>query len=348
MRQEKKRIVQWDIIRIICMYIIVCYHISSEMLERNASGYLPFRMTANGAWGAMMVTTFFVLSGSSLYYSNGRFETRKQVIEFYKRRIREILIPYWVTWTISYILKSVMLKTPAWGGAWPKVLLTLLGLDGYTRHLGENYYLIGEWFFGAIVIIYFLYPLTRNVFEKYMITGTLILFAVYIIAAKWNPLQIDAYRHITTYLWTFWIGMLFGKYRNRLGCHIIGIPCIIIAGIVIFVPLPAPGVINLVIGGTAFFAALYYFSTLIENITAVKIAPILYKSSFLLYLVHHQIINRTAGLFARIYIPGISMVQILFYAVLIYIAGCVYYIIYKRAEKAVTTWQINPLYRKGL
>lgn len=44
------------------------------------------------------------------------------------------------------------------------MLLSLLGMDGYFQYRGPNYYLIGEWFFGAIVFLYILYPL----FAKYM------------------------------------------------------------------------------------------------------------------------------------------------------------------------------------
>ena len=72
--------------RILSTFIIICYHMSCGIHELGASYFLPFYYNRNGAWGAMMVTTFFVLSGCTLHYSYKEFNCSEQVVIFYKKK----------------------------------------------------------------------------------------------------------------------------------------------------------------------------------------------------------------------------------------------------------------------
>lgn len=334
MRNEK-RIVQWDVIRIVCTLIIVCYHSSCEIYKCGNTNFLPFYNTSNGAWGAMMVTTFFALSGCTLWYAHKDFDDKNQVMEFYKHRIKDIMIPFWITWIIFYVFKSIMLKTPMWGGYWPKIILSFIGLDGYTLYLGKNYTLIGEWFFGAIVILYVLYPLVNIIFKKYRLIGTIVLFSIYFYIALWNPFKMAPYRNIATCLWTFWVGMLLCEYKTILSKNIVGIACVAVTCIVIFVHISLPSEFILVIGGISFFISTFYITTNVDQKVHIKVTPILYRASFMVYLMHHQMIYRTAGVLSGFLISEVAWIQSLLYAIVIYLIGCLYYLLYKKAGKII-------------
>lgn len=332
--EKDYRVRQWDTIRILCTFIIICYHISCEIQLLDRVYCTPFFNTANGAWGAMIVSTFFALSGTTLFHVYARFDNKQQIFSFYKNRIKDIMIPFWITWLAFYIIKSFMLHDLSWGGVWSKIIFSVLGIDGYVYYLGSNYTLIGEWFFGAIVILYVIYPLVIWGFNKNKILWTGIIFSVYILLVIFNPFKMAAYRNIITCLWTFWIGMFLGKYREFLDNIILGIMGIVISIIVIFVHIPLPPVMVLPFGGISLYIAIYYVFSQISMRFQIKDIPILYKASFIVYLVHHQIIYHSISFISNFITSENTIIKIILYGLLIYGCGCVYYIIYKKGMGA--------------
>ena len=114
--RKDDRIKQWDVIRILCTFIIICYHISCEVQFLDGVYCTPFFNTANGTWGAMIVSTFFALSGTTLFHSYARFNNKQQITSFYKNRVKDIMMPFWITWLFFYIKKSFILHYFTWGG----------------------------------------------------------------------------------------------------------------------------------------------------------------------------------------------------------------------------------------
>ena len=215
------------------------------------------------------------------------------------------------------------------GGYWPKLILSFLGIDGYTFYLSDNYTLIGEWFFGAIVIIYVLYPLICYLFHKYKIATMSLLFVVYITIVLFNPFKMVAYRNISTCLWSFWLGMILEENSEILKQHKVGLASIIVTCIIIFVHFPIPGEITLVIGGVTFFISIFYIATFFGDYKNIQIPSILYKAAFMVYLVHHQIIYRIVNLVNNVLFEKIAWAEILCFSCIVYAIGCLYYFIYK-------------------
>lgn len=327
------RVRQWDAIRILCTFIIICYHISCEASFSGTEYIIPFYNTANGAWGAMMVSVFFMLSGSTLYYVYRSFENREQIMRFYKNRIRDIMLPFWITWFIFYIVKSVRVQDIAWGGGFDKLILSVIGVDGYMYYLGENYTLIGEWFFGAIVILYGIYPCVLWIFDNYRKLGTGLIFSVYIVIAFFNPFKMAAYRNIFTCIWSFWIGIILGGQccRQKLNGYAAGLMGITCSLVVIFIKIPLPPELILPIGGVSFYVSIYFLYGQVLKKRDVKISDILYKGSFMTYLIHHQIIYQVFPVAFKYFKPSVFWIDILLFAVVVYIIGCVYYMIYSRS-----------------
>ena len=112
--------------------------------------------TANSSFGFMFVTSFFCISGVVLYYNYPKI---KSVKRFYFKRWKSIYPSYYICFLYFFLRTAFNLKKLFFKGHWSKIFLTLIGMDGYLSYRIRTYYLIGEWFLGAIIIIYILYPL---------------------------------------------------------------------------------------------------------------------------------------------------------------------------------------------
>ena len=91
---------------------------------------------------------------------------------------------------------------------------SLIGLDGYLSYRITTYFIVGEWFLGAIIIIYALYPLllwflNKNIFLTYCIMG----FSYFIIY-KTNIFMIIKEINLITCINSFYFGMISIKYKR--------------------------------------------------------------------------------------------------------------------------------------
>ena len=68
----KERRNEFDLMRAISALAIVLFHYSYAFVQYDVGGeHVDFMMHANGTWGALFVSLFFMLSGASLYYNWG-------------------------------------------------------------------------------------------------------------------------------------------------------------------------------------------------------------------------------------------------------------------------------------
>ena len=167
--------------------------------------------TANSNWGFMFSTTFFCISGTVLYYNYPKIESIKI---FYYKRWKSIFPSYYICFLYFFINTAFNKKQLFYNGHWTKLFLTLIGLDGYLKYRFNSYYLIGEWFLGAIIIIYFLYPLILfimdiNIFIIYIIIGI-----GFILMYKTNIFIIQKNNNIITCLNSFYFGMISMKFKK--------------------------------------------------------------------------------------------------------------------------------------
>lgn len=163
----KKRIFYQDAIRVLAMLAVVFFHFQTELgmfypdlMGAPLSG-LMFRGYYLGAFG---VSLFFVVSGSSLMI--GR---RKEPLgEYYRKRFLAIYPKFWIAWIAAWAFSILVL------GAWPrfcsvekwKLVLSVLGMDGYLLCYSPNYYIVGEWFLGCIILLYLIFPLFHWAVER--------------------------------------------------------------------------------------------------------------------------------------------------------------------------------------
>ncbi len=171
----------FNIIRAVSAFMIVFIHYSYCFAEygikNEGPGFLRFK---NSDIGGVFVTMFFMLSGAALLYNHPDFPNGKSVLRFYKKRWLTIFPMFYIAWGIMYVINSLRFGGWFWGGPRKNFLLTFIGMDGYFLHLGMNYYCLGEWFLGAIIILYLLYPLLVFIWNKAKIPGTLLVAIIFL------------------------------------------------------------------------------------------------------------------------------------------------------------------------
>ena len=111
----------------------------------------------------MFVTSFFCISGAVLYYNYPKIISLKS---FYYKRWKSILLPYYICFLYFFSRNVFRFHKFFYQGDWPKIFLSMIGLDGYLAYKIKTYYLVGEWFLGAIIIIYAIYPILLFITNK--------------------------------------------------------------------------------------------------------------------------------------------------------------------------------------
>lgn len=171
---EKKltssRILEFDIVRVLAMFWVVTYHFGCEYGGGPFSPIVNFFcITPNFDFGNVAVTMFLMLSGALLYRKYGDGNVGR-LPTFYFKRAKAIYPAFWIL--NLYILVAMIRHWMSdgnlfFGGNPLKLLLTVVGFDGYFQLFGlDSYYFCGEWFVGAIVLLYLLFPLLAWAYRK--------------------------------------------------------------------------------------------------------------------------------------------------------------------------------------
>ena len=204
---KKKKIAGIIFARACCSIGIVIFHYCAH----SKGNFKLLQNIANSSIGFMFVTSFFSISGFTLNYN---YSSVLSVKKFYYKRWKSIFPPYYICFLYFYSKNVFYTHKLFYRGHWSKLLLTLIGLDGYFLYRTKTYYIVGEWFLGAIIMIYILYPLLSLLIRRniYMIYFFFIFFYVFIYKVKY--FVISDRRNIITCIASFYFGMNASKYRK--------------------------------------------------------------------------------------------------------------------------------------
>ena len=147
-------------IRAICAIGIIAFHVSCYTAPEAVKLLHTY---ANGNWGSIFVGIFFLISGGVLYLN---YPSAANLKSFYYKRWKAIFPMFYVTWLYYYLNAVIAAGTPFYNGSPWTLLLTAVGLDGYLAYRIPGYYIVGEWFLGAIVLLYCLYPLYQKAVSR--------------------------------------------------------------------------------------------------------------------------------------------------------------------------------------
>ena len=159
---------------------------------------------------------FILISGATITYSNINRDIK--VIEFYKKRLLRVLIPFYVAYIIYFIIKVITLKNIHIYGGVPKwnIIWTICGMDEYLNAAGFKTFSlgIGEWFLGCIILCYLVYPFLYKVHKKNPII-TFVVMTSYYIALNLNYTKlgfvIPSHMNFLSQVYNFYLGIVLAR-----------------------------------------------------------------------------------------------------------------------------------------
>lgn len=319
MQDNNTRIYGVDFVKMLAVLGVFIYHIAVQLDIPSIESLI--NVGVNCRLGRVCVTIFFCASGFLIHGSNND----RPVKEYVGHRTKAIYPMFYLTYIFFYLVRIIKTHIVFWAPKWT-IILTILGLDGYLLYLYPNHYILGEWFLGAIIILYLLYIPIRSVIKK----GELLKFfplafivILYIGLVFYNPFKIEIFRNIISCLLIF----VFGIYIKELNLvdKLYGLCiCSILSLIILFVSLsmtPIPEhVLEHVLGVSLFiilcFAGNYICRYKPVRFIAVKISGL----SYAIYLVHHVLIDYGLGYYSPLNLQEVIIFAIILFAITVVVS----------------------------
>ena len=152
---KKERLFYLDFVRAIAAVSIVITHFNARFLLLNLPTPEKAVITTTvsniyiGNWG---VSLFFIISGAALMYV---YEEKCDLKTFYKKRFFSIYPMFWIAYFFAFCYLFYVNKAIPGGGAPKKnFILSIIGFDGLMAENVQTFYILGEWFLGAIILMY--------------------------------------------------------------------------------------------------------------------------------------------------------------------------------------------------
>ena len=308
----QKRIQELDVLRVLAMLFVITYHFGCEYAAAGLPFFNLFYLTPNYDFGNVAVTIFIALSGGLLYkkygiIDQGRCPAKSGMTNgvekgehfplrtFYLKRAKAIYPPFWIL--SLYIPLSMLRHLIADGNAFfmgppPTLLLTAIGFDGYAKMFGmDTYVFCGDWFVGAIVLLYLLYPLLAKCYAGHRLATISTLGVLYALQYL-IPAEHDELFSIlpVTIAFKFCIGFLLVENLERFRNWRIAI--IAAVALLALTVIDIPGRINTDFLGSAtaiaLFVVIFFVAPRLLRIKAVSsIVPRLATLAYCVFLVQH-------------------------------------------------------------
>lgn len=231
-----------------------------------------------------------MVSGALLFYN---YSEKLTIKGYYVKRFKAIYPMFWLAY-ISFWLGNVFkngaffYKEEKWSYVW-----SLLGLDGYLADNVTTYYISGEWFLGAIIVLYILFPFILKLFNRNSIIAFVVVTILYVVFLGKPTLSPNPFRSITSCLMSFVLAMVLMKYRkyilNRYVAIASGIICIILANIK-FEILSNAG--NHVMGAFLFIVMYVFGEWIMKNNVVDKVFAEISRVSYGIYLLQHMAVMK--------------------------------------------------------
>lgn len=297
-----------DVLRLLCMAGIVFYHMVFALYLkgiRQLDSVSMLFQNSNMHIAKVCVGIFFMISGAGLMLSTLKDE-KLDLKSYYKKRFLKILVPFYLVY-ILYLIAFMYLSGESLSGVYNRVvppfniIFTLLGMDAYLSSFGVPTYSlgIGEWFLGALILMYLLFPLLRFALLKNKHV-TLFIMAVYYIVTliTYNKLPFaltnPGYVNFTVKIFDFFLGMYLILVIDKIHKWLsLGVTIPVILFYLIY-PLPLKINDNLMILMQILSVFLLFYG--LENIFAklpktMKLVAFLCTYTYEFFLIHHVVVD---------------------------------------------------------
>jgi peptidoglycan/LPS O-acetylase OafA/YrhL len=280
-----------DFIRGLSVLIIIFYHYNCATVLLISKKLTLFKYYHYA--GTIGVSLFFILSGAALATST---QTNYSLVSFYKKRFKAIFPLFWATYIFIVFATSVIYHaSPFVGRNRLTFILTIFGVDGLLSYRIPNYYLIGEWFLGCIIILYIIFPVTRFLFLKNRYLTLAGAFVLCIMLDRFCHFNMSLLRFPLFRIFEFIFGMycvtLFQNDSPARNYIFLLISSAGIAVLVFFNNYLSLFVSNAVLGAFVFIF-LSAFAKIFQHHIPKKPIDFLSKYSYPAFLVHHIILVR--------------------------------------------------------
>ncbi len=276
-----------DFVRALSVIGIVAFHFYAH----SNSTHKLFLVHANGAWGGTLNYLFFMLSGVVLHMKYGTAEALN-LKHFYYKRWKAVMPAYLFSFTCTFVLQIIKSRQFFHSSVpLPRLLLTLAGMDGYINLFFPTFFLVGEWFLSAILILYILYPLLNYLMRKSSRITLLVLTALYILIFYVDLWGVPHEVNLILCVLCMYIGMLIARnaqiLKSPAAAAIAAGFCILF----IFVPIGGVYLTEEILVGAALLIALNYLGNLLCRIPAIdRFITMVSRYSFYIFLVQHRLI----------------------------------------------------------
>ncbi len=308
------------------MYVIHSMHNLKLIEDLTIRPNMHFAMVACGL--------FIFISGATITYSNKNRDVKP--IEFYKKRLTRVLIPFYIAYIIYFVIKVISLKNIHIYGGVPKwqFIWTILGIDEYLNACGIKTFSlgIGEWFLGCIIFCYLAYPFLFKAHKKNKIVTFVVMTICYIaLNVNYNKFNfvIPSHMNFLCQVYNFYLGIVFADIassanvvRPCVGASpfvrasyaspktiwllILTIPTILFFYMYKLV-INIPDNFKTTIVVVAIIISFYIFEDAIsQNKILNKTIPIFSKISYEFFLVHHFVIYQVDFILNYQRLSGIS------------------------------------------
>lgn len=295
MKKVKQRRFEYDLIRSMAMFLVILFHFNYTLMLHEIEGsFVIVHMGSNATIGGTAL--FIMLSGSVSCISFGGAgkgqSGLKHVLTYYGKRLLAMLPTLYVAYALVFLI-FVQNK----GDYGSNFYLTLLGLDGYFSMYGvPTSYLVGEWFLGAILILYILFPLLYKLISRYpRVTAVVAVIWLIVLIQCWKGPRLvsslAAYQIVG-----FMAGIYYELYGRNLARR--QLPAILLITMVItWIRQPFDNAYSQMIQGACFFVLLAYLGEYMQKNSHKwmeilrRVVAVCAKYSYAACLVHHVVIN---------------------------------------------------------
>lgn len=167
--KTKERILFFDIIRILCVVLIVYDHSRYYLIPWFnqfffSDGVSPFNIYSSGLQGFAVYGMIFV-SGAVLEYNYQGIEKLHQYSQFLFKRFIRLYPAFWMSLIFTLILFPFLLQT--------NILNIIWEFTGFFIVIGQGSGYINPvgWFIGTIFSLYVLFPVFSQIIRKYQLTA---------------------------------------------------------------------------------------------------------------------------------------------------------------------------------
>jgi peptidoglycan/LPS O-acetylase OafA/YrhL len=315
------RVFYLDFIRAISILLIIIFHFNVHALQLKVSDSAVFWIKSGFdhiCLGVLGISLFIILSGASLMLSTkNKFDLKT----FARKRFLSIYPLFWATYAAASLTLLLFQRgLPSTPYPWT-FFLTIIGFDGFLLYAIPNYYLLGEWFLGFIIIMYILFPLLRYLFLRNALFTVLLSFLITLSVAEFYHPGMEIFRFPLFRLTEFVLGMSFIYFyspsRGRLNLFLIAA-----AGLLFYfsIALNIPAPFNVAMQGISAFTCLAFVGGPFGNSLPGRFVSFLSRYSFGAFLVHHVFFLQILPFFQSRHLSVFNS-YLLFFLLLLFIYG---------------------------